>query len=76
MMKRLCILTVALLVSTYSFASHDSEQLTSAIQSGFNNPSSYPVPLMSVIYSGKDISRPKIAVADERTFTVQPRIIG
>jgi hypothetical protein len=75
-MKRMLISATALLFSTYCFASIDTNNLNSAVQNAFSRNSTASVNTLSLIYSGKDISRPKVAVSDERSSSIQPRIIG
>ncbi|MBV8802525.1 MAG: hypothetical protein JO131_06115 [Gammaproteobacteria bacterium] len=69
MMKKVMIVLSALLFSANSFANIDVNQIHSAIQNGFNNSSLVSQNSVSITYGGKDISRPKVAIADEKNIS-------
>jgi hypothetical protein len=75
-MKRMLMLVTALLFSTYCFAEVNVSDLHSAIQNTFSTNSNASTNALSMMYSGKDISRPKVAVSDERSSTIQPKLMG
>lgn len=76
-MKRMLTLIVTVLFFTPCFADAiDTANIHSAIQHAFSNNSMISQNALSLIYSGKDISRPQVAVSDERSAAIQPRIMG
>jgi hypothetical protein len=74
-MKKI-LLIATLFFTTYCFANSNTAQLYSAIQSGFSSHTITSQHPFSFNYGGKDISRPKMAVADERTSTIAPKSIS
>lgn len=75
-MKRMFILAGALLFSVQCFAAYDTNNINSAVKDAFYTNSTNSPHSSVVVYGGKDISRPKMAVVDDRTALIQPKIIG
>lgn len=69
-MKKVLILFGALLFSAHCLANIDVNQMHSAIQHGFNNNSANSQNVTSITYGGKDISHPKIAVANDKAASI------
>jgi hypothetical protein len=66
MMKKV-IMLCTLLFSTHCFAHLDASQIHSAIENGFYRTANNTVNPISITYGGKDITQPKIRVANEET---------
>jgi hypothetical protein len=75
-MKKMLTAIGTLLFSTHCFAGIDTNQLNSAMKNDFSHNSTNSLSSLPIIYGGKDISRPNVAVADDRTSSIQPRTIG
>jgi len=69
-MKKVLIVLGVLLFSANSFANIDVNQIHSAVLNGFHSSSINSQNSISITYGGRDISRPKVAVANEKTAAI------
>jgi hypothetical protein len=75
-MKRMLMLAATLFFSTYCFAEIEGN-INSAIQNAISNNSTVSQNALTLMYSGKDISRPKmLVVSDEKSSSIQSKIIS
>jgi hypothetical protein len=70
------ILVTTLLFCSFCFAGSNVNVIHSAVQNAFSTNSTISQNALSMMYSGKDISRPQVAISDERTSPIQPKIVG
>jgi len=68
-MKKVLIGLSAVLFCANSFAGFDANQIHSAIQNGFHG-NTLNSQQSAITYGGKDISQPKVAIADENPVPI------
>jgi len=75
MKKSVLALVILWLINATCFAT--TINLNSAVMNGFNShlSNTQNQNALSIIYGGQDISRAKIAIANESMWTGQPRLI-